>query len=146
MKLPLYTIAMPVSNKNLYFTGLMILIFIISFPGCAGYRHNIERSLHKEAGIASWYGPGFHGRRMANGKAYNQNAMTAAHRGLPFGTSVKVTNVDNNKSVVVKITDRGPYTGRRVIDLSRAAAKELGFIRVGTARVVIEEFEGEGEY
>ena len=89
-------------------------------------------------GTASWYGPGFHGRRTANGERFNQNALTAAHRTLPFGTRVRVTNLRNNRSVVVRINDRGPYSGGRIIDLSAAAAREIGMINSGVARVRIE--------
>lgn len=73
------------------------------------------------AAVASWYGPGFHGRLTANGERYNMHALTAAHKTLPFGTEVKVTNVKNGKSVVVRINDRGPFTKGRTIDLSKAA-------------------------
>lgn len=73
------------------------------------------------AGMASWYGPGFHGKKTASGAIYNMYAMTAAHKSLPFGSKVKVTNLKNNKSVVVKINDRGPFKPGRVIDLSKKA-------------------------
>ena len=89
-------------------------------------------------GMASWYGPGFHGRRTANGEVYNQNALTAAHRSLPFGTKVRVTNVNTGSSVIVRINDRGPFAGGRVIDLSAAAARVIGMIRSGVAPVRIE--------
>jgi len=89
-------------------------------------------------GIASWYGPGFHGNRSASGERFNQNALTAAHRSLPFGTNVRVTNLNNGRSVIVRINDRGPYTRGRVIDLSAAAARVLGLIRTGVAPVRIE--------
>ena len=89
-------------------------------------------------GPASWYGPGFHGRRTANGEVYNQNALTAAHRTLPFGTLVRVTNLTNNRQVVVRINDRGPFTGGRIIDLSAGAAREVGLISAGVARVQVE--------
>lgn len=92
-------------------------------------------------GMASWYGPGFHGRRSANGERFNQNALTAAHKTLPFGTKVRVTNLYNNRSVVVRINDRGPYSGRRVIDLSAAAAREIGMIGSGVANVKLEVLE-----
>jgi rare lipoprotein A len=78
------------------------------------------------AGLASWYGPGFHGRRTANGERFNTHALTAAHRSLQFGTQVRVTNNTNGRSVVVRINDRGPYVGGRVIDLSNAAARAIG--------------------
>jgi rare lipoprotein A len=86
-------------------------------------------------GVASWYGPGFHGRRSANGEVYNQNSMTAAHRSLPFGTNVQVTNLNNGRSVIVRITDRGPFVRGRVIDLSAAAARVLGVMQSGVAPV-----------
>jgi rare lipoprotein A len=89
-------------------------------------------------GKASWYGPGFHGRRTANGERFNTWAYTAAHRSLPFGTKVRVTNLRNNQAVVVRINDRGPYVGGRVIDLSKAAAQAIGMVRSGTAPVRIE--------
>lgn len=89
-------------------------------------------------GIASWYGPGFHGRTTASGERYNSNALTAAHRSLPFGTKVKVTNLNNGRVVVVRINDRGPYAGRRIIDLSAAAARRLKMVKSGVAPVKIE--------
>jgi rare lipoprotein A len=90
------------------------------------------------SGVASWYGPGFHGNRSASGEIYNQNAMTAAHKSLPFGTAVQVTNLDNGRSVVVRINDRGPYIHGRVIDLSAAAARVLGLMQTGIAPVQLE--------
>ncbi|HEY9665309.1 MAG TPA: septal ring lytic transglycosylase RlpA family protein [Coleofasciculaceae cyanobacterium] len=89
-------------------------------------------------GMASWYGPGFHGRASASGERYNQNAMTAAHRSLPFGTNVRVTNLNNGRSVVVRINDRGPFIRGRVIDLSAAAARVLGLIHTGVAPVQVQ--------
>ena len=88
-------------------------------------------------GSASWYGPGFDGNMTANGEIYNQNALTAAHPSLAFGTKVKVTNIDNGRSVIVKINDRGPYAEGRVIDLSAAAAQSLDMIHSGVAPVEI---------
>lgn len=90
------------------------------------------------SGLASWYGPGFHGRRSANGEIYNQNALTAAHKSLPFGTRVRVTNRNTGRSVVVRINDRGPYIGGRVIDLSAAAARTIGVVQTGIAPVRVE--------
>ena len=89
-------------------------------------------------GVASWYGPGFHGNRSANGEIFNQNAFTAAHRNLPFGTQVKVTNLNNGLSVIVRINDRGPYARGRIIDLSAAAARTLGMMQTGVAPVRLE--------
>ncbi len=89
-----------------------------------------------QVGRASWYGLKFMGKRTANGEKFDSNAMTAAHRTLPLGSWVKVTNLRNKKSVVVKINDRGPYVGSRMLDLSQAAARVLGFS--GTASVKME--------
>jgi rare lipoprotein A len=89
-------------------------------------------------GVASWYGPGFHGRLTANGERYDMYGMTAAHKSLKFGTKVEVTNNDNGKSVVVRINDRGPFVGSRVIDLSRGAADAIDMVHSGTAQVSIE--------
>ena len=87
---------------------------------------------------ASYYADRFHGRMTANGETFDMNAMTAAHKTLPFGTMVKVTNVSSGESVVVRINDRGPYHGDRVIDLSKAAASRLGMMGSGTAQVDID--------
>lgn len=89
-------------------------------------------------GMASWYGPGFHGHLSADGSRFNQQSMTAAHRTLPFGTLVRVTNLTNHKSCVVKITDRGPFVGGRLIDVSKGAAAAIGLIAQGVARVQLE--------
>ncbi|MGB3135334.1 MAG: septal ring lytic transglycosylase RlpA family protein, partial [Nodosilinea sp.] len=89
-------------------------------------------------GMASWYGPGFHGRRSASGEVFDQNALTAAHRTLPFGTQVRVTNLSTGRSVVVRINDRGPFGHGRVIDLSAAAAGQIGLRASGVARVQID--------
>lgn len=94
-----------------------------------------------QTGVASYYGPGFHGRRTANGETFNQNAMTAAHRTLPFGTKLKVTNLNNGQTAIVRVNDRGPYVGGRVIDLSVAAAKQIGSTHSGTAKVKLEVVE-----
>jgi rare lipoprotein A len=88
-------------------------------------------------GIASWYGPGFHGRQTANGERFNQNDMTAAHRTLPFGTKVRVTNANTGNSVIVRINDRGPFVGGRVIDLSAAAARALGISGIGQVNIEV---------
>jgi rare lipoprotein A len=90
------------------------------------------------SGMASWYGPGFDGNYSASGEIFNQYAMTAAHRTLPFGTQVRVTNMDNGMSVVVRINDRGPFHGDRVIDLSTAAAEAIGLVNTGVAPVNLE--------
>ncbi|NJL20744.1 MAG: septal ring lytic transglycosylase RlpA family protein [Leptolyngbyaceae cyanobacterium SM1_3_5] len=89
-------------------------------------------------GIASWYGPGFNGRRSASGEIFNQNALTAAHRTLPFGTQVRVTNLRTGQSVIVRINDRGPFSGRRIIDLSAGAARAVGMMNSGVAPVSVD--------
>ena len=90
---------------------------------------------YSEVGIASWYGPGFHGKLTANGEKYNQKAMTAAHKTLPLPTLVKVDNLENGKSVIVRVNDRGPYSKGRIIDLTEVAAERLGMLKQGTAKV-----------
>ncbi len=87
------------------------------------------------SGMASYYGNEFAGKRTANGEVFNPSAMTAAHRSIPFGSRVKVTNLANGKEVVVRINDRGPWKKGRIIDVSHAAAKKLGMVASGTARV-----------
>ena len=90
---------------------------------------------YDESGIASWYGDPFHGRKTANGETYDMNALTAAHKTLPMPSAVRVTNLDNGRSMVLRINDRGPYARGRIIDLSRRSAQLLGFYEKGTARV-----------
>lgn len=97
---------------------------------------SLVRSSH--TGMASWYGPGFHGRRSASGEVFNQHALTAAHRTLPFGTRVLVTNVHTGQQVVVRINDRGPFSHGRIIDLSAGAASQIGLRRMGVGRVQME--------
>lgn len=92
-----------------------------------------------QCGKASWYGPGFHGRATASGERFNQSSMTAAHKTLPFGTRLKVTNKRNGKSVVVRINDRGPFIRGRVLDLSKGAAHQIGMVRSGSAPVCISK-------
>ena len=92
----------------------------------------------REGGVASWYGSRHHGRPTASGDAFDMRALTAAHRSLPLGTRVRVTNLENGRTVVVRITDRGPYVPGRLIDLSHAAAKALDILERGVARVQLE--------
>lgn len=94
---------------------------------------------YKERGIASWYGQKFHGRRTSNGEVYDMFTMTAAHKTLPIPSYVKVTNIDNGLSIVVRVNDRGPFHEGRIIDLSYAGAVKLGFLNRGTARVEVED-------
>lgn len=91
-----------------------------------------------QSGVASWYGRQFHGRKTANGEIFNMNALTAAHKSLPLDCLIRVTNKSNGKSVVVRVNDRGPFHGNRVVDLSYGAAKVLGIVNTGTANVLIE--------
>ncbi len=100
---------------------------------------------HVETGVASWYGPGFHGKYTANGEVYDQSEHTAAHRTLQMPSVVRVTNLDTGQSTTVRINDRGPYARSRIIDVSRAAAEDLGLIRNGTARVRIDQLHMESE-
>ena len=93
-----------------------------------------------QVGLASWYGPPYHNRKGADGTIYDENAMTAAHKTLPLGSMVRVTNLSNEQTVVVKITDRGPFVGDRIIDLSLAAAKATGVYRAGVAKVKVEAY------
>ncbi|MBO6794677.1 MAG: septal ring lytic transglycosylase RlpA family protein [Balneolaceae bacterium] len=98
-----------------------------------------------ETGVASWYGPNFHGKLTANGEVYDMDGMTAAHRTLPFNSEVVVENLDNGRTTRVRINDRGPFAKNRIIDLSRAAATEIGMIGPGTARVRIYLVKGDLE-
>lgn len=91
-----------------------------------------------QVGMASWYGPGFHGKKTANGEVYNQNDQTAAHRILPLGTMVKVTNLENGRTTVVRINDRGPYVDDRILDLSHKAAVDLDTLDDGVVKVKVE--------
>ncbi|PWC37573.1 septal ring lytic transglycosylase RlpA family protein [Azospirillum sp. TSO35-2] len=93
---------------------------------------------YDETGIASWYGPGFHEKATANGELYDQNELTAAHKTLPMPSLVRVTNLDNGRSVVVRVNDRGPYANGRIIDMSRRGAQLLGFETGGTAKVRVQ--------
>ena len=107
----------------------LLIVFQFSFSVIAG----------AEEGIASYYADSLDGNPTASGEPYDKNAMTAAHRTLPFGTKVKVTNLSNDRSVVVCINDRGPHTKNRIIDVSRAAAEKLDLLDLGTIKVRIEK-------
>ncbi|SDX54320.1 rare lipoprotein A [Pseudomonas salomonii] len=114
--------------------GLLALFSLLA--GCASGL--IDPNGYDETGTASYYGAKHHGNKTASGEPFNQNALTAAHRRLPFGTRVKVTNLDNNRSVVLRVNDRGPHTRGRLIDVSRKAAEQLGMLGRGTARVRVQ--------
>lgn len=109
-------------------------------PPAGGLAKVIERGLVDAAqvGIVSWYGAAFHDRPTASGEKFDSGALTMAHPSLPFGTRVKVTNLRNGRSVVVRVNDRGPFVGKRIADLSQAAAAEIGMMRRGVARARIE--------
>ncbi len=132
-------------------TTCLLLLVLLPAAGCSVRRPASPDSRHgtadqgkttpkgdKQQGIASWYGGKFHGRTTASGERYDMNTLTAAHRELPFGTRVRVTNLDNGRQVVVRITDRGPFVKGRIIDLSRAAAKQIDMVQAGVARVRLE--------
>lgn len=93
---------------------------------------------YEQDGIASWYGPNFHGLKTANGETYNMNALTCAHKTLPMNTYVRITNKENGRVVTLRVNDRGPFVASRIVDLSRAGAKALGIIHAGTAKVHLE--------
>lgn len=115
--------------------SFLLLVSLVVFPGSS----QAGITLNPKTGIASYYGPSFHGKCCtANGEQVNMYALTAAHRTLPFGTKVKVTNVKNGKSVVVRINDRGPYDASRVIDLSLAAFQQIASPRKGTVQVRLQ--------
>ncbi len=139
------------------FMGLLTLIFLTSCASTersANYRphykvgkpyavagkwyHPQEYQQYKNTGVASWYGKPFHGRATANGEVYNQNSLTAAHPTLPLPSVVRVTNLENGSSVILRVNDRGPFAKNRIIDVSSQAAKVLGFYEQGTARVKVE--------
>lgn len=145
-------------EKRLY-NIVMLLFFMIPIllllTGCNGERGDspyVERAEEIEidteilqTGTASWYGPGFHGRLTSNRERFDQNELTAAHRTLPFDTVVEVVNVENEKSVEVRINDRGPYARNRIIDLSKAAAEEIGMLETGVATVELILVEAGGD-
>ncbi len=114
------------------------------FYEVAGKRYVVLASAagYVERGVASWYGPTFHGGRTSTGETYDMNAMTGAHPTLPLPTWVQVTNLQNGRSVVVRLNDRGPFSNNRIIDLSRAAAEQLDMVRAGTAMVEVRSLAG----
>jgi rare lipoprotein A len=115
-------------------TGVLAILVFTPFNAVASGHHRTQAL----QGTASYYGGRFHGRKTASGERFNQNAMTAAHKTLPLGTKVRVTNLRNGETVDVKINDRGPYIKGRIIDLSKGAARRLGMIRSGIAKVRLE--------
>lgn len=123
--------------------GLTATLAACATPTPPAPPHVVEQPIFRQEGIASWYGTFHQGRLTANGETFDMESMTAAHRTLKFGTIVRVTNLSNGKKIKVRINDRGPYAGKRIIDLSALAARELGMAEKGTARVRIEAFESD---
>ncbi len=125
--------------------SLIALALVAALAGCASGPPRssgddagvVSDGREIERGIASWYGAQHHGRRTASGEVFDMNALTAAHKTLPFGTRVRVLNPASGQAVVVRINDRGPFAPGRVIDLSRAGAERIGLVRAGVAPVVI---------
>ncbi|WP_161889926.1 septal ring lytic transglycosylase RlpA family protein [Pontibacter russatus] len=129
-----------INNRKCFILSAIIFLFIgISQPISA-------QSTDIQKGEASWYGSKYHGRPTSSGEPYNKNEMTAAHKTLPFGTKVKVTNLENNESVIVRINDRGPFVGDRIIDVSEVAARKLEFHDEGIGYVKVEVLELPGDY
>ena len=119
---------------------LLLAVVGLLASGCASKRApsgSWDAAAREERGQASWYGDPYHGRTTASGEIYDMNDLTAAHRTLPFGTRVEVTNLNNGRSVVVRINDRGPFKKGRIIDLSRSAARELDMIEAGVVPVKV---------
>jgi rare lipoprotein A len=138
-------------RRDLFFKPVIITAFAVLFigffmPSCAHKKKPVVANkpileappLYSEEGFASWYGPGFHGRKTASGERFNTKAMTAAHKSLPFGSMIKVTNLSNDKEVFLRINDRGPFVRGRIVDVSKSAAKELSMLGSGTAPVKLE--------
>ena len=123
-------------------TALLALLLVSGILGCgSAHIHSVQPVSHGPAvqhGKASWYGKAFHGRPTASGERYDMHARTAAHRSLPFGTRVRVTNLENGKHTVVRINDRGPFVEGRVIDLSYAAASRIQMVQTGVVPVKLE--------
>jgi rare lipoprotein A len=115
-----------------------LLLCLLPLPAVAAGPKGAALAPSEAEGVASWYGPGFHGKRTASGEVYDKESLTAAHRTLPFGTYLRVTSLDDGSSVVVRVNDRGPFAKGRIIDLSEAAARIIGMIPSGTARVRLE--------
>ncbi|NDK54982.1 septal ring lytic transglycosylase RlpA family protein [Pontibacter fetidus] len=123
---------------------ILLTVIIFLFIGI-GQVTLAQDNTQTQTGAASWYGSKYHGRKTSSGERYNKNDMTAAHNTLPFGTKVKVTNLANNESVIVRINDRGPYVGKRIIDVSEVAARKLDMHGAGVANVKVEVIELDGK-
>ena len=128
---------MPAASRSVRVRFALAVASLAALAACATTSPTASRPA-RESGIASYYAEALNGQRTASGERYDRQAFTAAHPTLPFGSRVRVTNLDNGRSVVVRINDRGPYVENRVIDLSYAAARELQFLSDGTTRVRLE--------
>jgi len=118
---------------------LLIAITSLLLSACASHQGQIDPQGYRAEGQASYYGARHNGNKTASGERFDQNALTAAHRSLPFGSRVQVTNLRNDKRVVVRINDRGPYAKKRIIDLSQKAAQQLDMLRDGVVPVRVEQ-------
>jgi len=128
-------------TKTLVKKAIVLLLAVV-----AGYASSVEKAdrplfqlVDKGTMVASWYGPGFHGKQTANGEVYNMNDLTAAHKSLKFGTLLKITNLKNDSSIVVRINDRGPFIRGRQLDISKAAAEQLEMINNGVIKLKVQE-------
>ena len=129
-------------NRETKWLCASISLLTVMLAGCGSvFGPGAPRRGKFQIGMASWYGPGYHGNMCASGEIYDMYKLTAAHRELPFGTYVRVTNLRNGKKVVVRINDRGPFKRGRIIDLSYAAAKKIGMVKDGSTRVRVEIFD-----
>ena len=117
---------------------ILALLLIILLASCGCLSANAPRKGRPQIGVASWYGKEFHGRPTSSGEIFDMYKLTAAHKELPLGTRVRVTNLKNRKSVIVKVNDRGPFVKGRIIDLAYGAAKVIGMVEDGVARVRVE--------
>jgi rare lipoprotein A len=128
--------------KSLKWAGVAVALAALpALTNDAAHAQKARTPVFVQSGVASWYGPGFHGRKTASGERFNQYQLTAAHKRLPLGTVATVTNLRNGKTVRVEINDRGPYVRGRIVDLSKAAAEQLGMKRSGTTPVRLEVHE-----
>ena len=139
-------------------TRYWVRILLLGIPLACGCAHTPQRAVHPapgevpgfqeyhQEGFASWYGPGFHGRKTASGERFNTHDLTCAHKTLPFGTRVKVTNLDNGQELILTVNDRGPFIRGRIIDLSHKAAQELDVLKTGVAKVKIETVPPPSEF
>lgn len=128
------------SKAILRHSALVALLAILLLSGCA-YRYHRPGTGWVETGTASWYGEDFHGKPTASGEPYDMYGISAAHKTIPLGCRVRVTNLDNGSQVIVPINDRGPFVGDRIIDMSYGAARQLGMVEQGLARVRVEVLE-----